>query len=468
MRRSILALAILTLAAPLLAAADLTFRLGDRSVTVPTTPTGRVQLAPVARLLGAGIHFSPSAGTWAVNLGEHEIQLSAGSRYALVDGALKRFDEAPVQGEGGIELAPELLEAVVLDPLGYHLERTSGGYRIVPGPRHRAPVAVVPVAADFGRTTTVVLTLDRDVPVEVEEVGGAVEVRFADARPQVDTSRRLESARVRGLVARGGSLHLLLAEGTRLVAWHRLENPPRVALDLGERPRAVPSPPPSNRPAARPVVLDPGHGGADAGARSASGLLEKDLTLDVARRVRRLLEARGIPVRLTRESDADRALTDRTAMANRLRARVFVSLHANASPVASVRGAETYYMSLDREGTDARATATAALENRPAGGGGRSGVDLVLWEMAQAKVLNESARLALALERRLDRNLGLPDRGVKQAPFVVLTGATMPAALVEMGFLTNPEESRRLADPAYRDRLARAIAGGILDYLGTR
>jgi len=123
-------------------------------------------------------------------------------------------------------------------------------------------------------------------------------------------------------------------------------------------------------------------------------------------------------------------------------------------------------MSLDQSSTDEAAAATADLENRAGPGDSeRSPLDLILWDLAQAEVLNESADLALAVQRRLNARLGLRDRGVKQAPFVVLTGATMPAILVEVGFLSNPSEARNLASPERQQRLAEAIAEGILEFV---
>ena len=179
----------------------------------------------------------------------------------------------------------------------------------------------------------------------------------------------------------------------------------------------------------------------------------------------------GYSVRLTRNRDEGRALTDRVALANRLEAALFVSLHANSSTAPSVRGAETYYMSLSDKASDAAAQNTAAVENavsdeeeKPSA----SSLDLILWDMAQSEVLNESAALALDIQIRLNALLGIKDRGVKQAPFVVLTGATMPAALVEIGFLSNAEEAAQLKTPAHQGELARAIALGIRDFLRSR
>jgi N-acetylmuramoyl-L-alanine amidase len=440
------------------------------AVQVSRTATGRLELLPVLRLLGAEAVFSPAAGTWGVVRGEHQIQFTPGSRYVLIDGQLKKLDEAPVPTPAGVAASERFLDEAILEPLGFHLERVPGGLRIAEGATYRSPILVTPAGADFGATSTLVLTFDRKPALETEEREGMVVLHFKGSAPQLDESRRLVSARVRSLAVHGSDLVISLAPGTGLLGSHELDDPPRLSLDLGPARRQTAAPStaiPPVRTTAHPVVIDPGHGGRDVGAHSPSGLEEKDLVLSVARRIARILRARGVPVRLTREGDESRALTDRTSLANRLEARVFVSLHANASPFASARGAETYYMSLEDGATDEHAAATARLENRGSGVADRKdGLDLILWEMAQAEVLNDSAKLALDVQRRLNALPQVPDRGVKQAPFVVLTGATMPAILVEVGFLTNPEEAARLADSSYQDQLARAVAEGILDYLG--
>ncbi len=194
-----------------------------------------------------------------------------------------------------------------------------------------------------------------------------------------------------------------------------------------------------------------------------------DPILRGSRPLETILQSRAHAVRLTRTRDDARALTDRTALANRLEAKVFVSLHANASHVGSVRGAETYYMSLEGRATDADAAAMAEVENQASdGSAARSPVDLILWDLAQADVLNDSADLALAVQKRLNSRLGFKDRGVKQAPFVVLTGATMPAVLIEVGFLSNADEANKLTTPEHQQRVAEAIALGIEDFLGSR
>jgi N-acetylmuramoyl-L-alanine amidase len=200
-----------------------------------------------------------------------------------------------------------------------------------------------------------------------------------------------------------------------------------------------------------------------------SGLQEKDLTLDVARRVSALLrEELGVRVVLTRTRDVFLPLRERTALANREKADLFVSIHVNAAPHAVATGTETYFLST--EATDNAARQAAAFENKGIGletagrGESRDVLRSILWDLTQSDFQQESSRLAESLQNQLDRALRLPSRGVKQAPFYVLGGAAMPAALVEIGFITNRDEEQRLRDDGYRDRIARAVAAGIATY----
>jgi N-acetylmuramoyl-L-alanine amidase len=448
------------------------FHFEERAIVVPLFGQ-RVEAIPIFELMGAEAKYSLSAGTYGVVYEGHVIQFAIDHKVLLIDGTLQEARETPVASPDGVAVSLGYLERYLLSPLGFHLETIPRGYRIEQGARFAAPVAVRPAAADFAVTTTLVLTLDRIEDVEVLETdAGMVVVRFDDATPQLDSSMPFRSRRVRSLTSREKNLEIKLAKGVGLLSWHTLEGPPRVTMELGPA-RPAPTPalvraPVVRRTGPRPIVVDPGHGGDDIGAQSSNGLTEKELTLAVARRLARVLESRGHAVRLTRDGDQNRALIDRTALANRLEAPVFVSLHANASTFSSVSGAETYYMSLDR-GTDEAAAATADLENRPAtASDDRSPLDLILWDLAQAEVLNESADLALAVQGRLNARLGLRDRGVKQAPFVVLTGATMPAILVEIGFLSNPEEEQKLDRPDHQQALAEAIADGVLDFVRGR
>jgi N-acetylmuramoyl-L-alanine amidase len=211
-------------------------------------------------------------------------------------------------------------------------------------------------------------------------------------------------------------------------------------------------------------VIDPGHGGDDHGARGAGGALEKDITLQVARRLRTMIESRlGLRVFLTRDDDRTMTLDDRSAYANSQRADVFVSIHANASLRTTVRGAEVYYLSADGAGVETQRTAEADAV-LPTLGGGTRRIDLILWETAQARYLEQSSTLASLAEQSLRARVEMSPRPVQQAPFRVLVGATMPAVLVEMGYLSNAEQEAALTSANYQDQVAQSLFDAIVQF----
>jgi N-acetylmuramoyl-L-alanine amidase len=229
------------------------------------------------------------------------------------------------------------------------------------------------------------------------------------------------------------------------------------------RPAAPTEPLPSPRATVQTIVIDPGHGGDDVGVRAADGLEEKELTLDVARRLRGLLEARlGLRVLLTRDDDRTLGLDERAAVANNNKADLFVSLHANAALVSSMAGAEVLYLRVDRQDEDARDASEPTVV--PVLGGGFRTVDIVRWDLAQTRHLERSAAFAGMLEEELRRRVPISPRGVQQAPMRVLAAANMPAALVEMAYLTNPEQARSAAGEQFRDAVAQALFEAIVRF----
>jgi N-acetylmuramoyl-L-alanine amidase len=216
------------------------------------------------------------------------------------------------------------------------------------------------------------------------------------------------------------------------------------------------------------VVLDPGHGGEQEGAISPAGTKEKDLALDIARRIAARLKRDGAKVILTRSGDIGVPLANRAAIATAIRADLFVSVHLNSMPTAeqrrSSRGVETYFLSADASDTHASAVAARENADRLAGEPEPDPADpvaAILDDLADAASLRGSSRLAYAVHERLVDRLGVEDRGVKQAPFYVLAGARMPAVLLEVGFISHEDEARRLATREYQDRIAEAVAEGI-------
>jgi N-acetylmuramoyl-L-alanine amidase len=219
----------------------------------------------------------------------------------------------------------------------------------------------------------------------------------------------------------------------------------------------------------RVIVVDAGHGGSEEGAKGPGGTLEKNVTLSVARRLKAALEARlGVRVILTRDGDQTMALDERAALANNNKADLFVSLHANASLRAGMTGAEVFYLSLDEYGDAGERVARGESEPLPVFGGGTRDIEVILWDMAQARYIKESAALAQALEASLRERVPMSPRAIQQAPFRVLVGANMPAVLVEMGFITNPGQERQLQSDEFQNLLVQGIVESITRFRDAR
>ena len=214
------------------------------------------------------------------------------------------------------------------------------------------------------------------------------------------------------------------------------------------------------------IVIDPGHGGHDTGTIGPHGLEEKDLVLDVSRRLGRLLEQRlGADVVYTRDDDTFVPLETRTAIANQAQADLFISVHANSSNNPESRGVETYYLNFT---TSSDALEVAARENAVSDQSIHQLQQLVKTIALQEKV-EESREFAADVQHALYTGLAVAapaihNRGVKKAPFVVLIGAKMPSILAEISFVSNPQDERRLRGPAYRQRIAQALYRGIARY----
>jgi N-acetylmuramoyl-L-alanine amidase len=216
-------------------------------------------------------------------------------------------------------------------------------------------------------------------------------------------------------------------------------------------------------------VIDAGHGGDEHGARGPQGLAEKDITLSVARRLKAAIEARlGSLVILTREGDQTVGLDERAAVANNNVADLFISLHANASVRSSAAGAEVFYLSLSDYGDQAVRVAQGESEALPVFGGGARDIDVILWEMAQARHIEQSSLLAQIVEASLRDRVPMSPRAIQQAPFRVLVGANMPAVLVEMGFISNPEQEKQLASDAFQSSIVQALVDGIVRFRDSR
>jgi N-acetylmuramoyl-L-alanine amidase len=234
-----------------------------------------------------------------------------------------------------------------------------------------------------------------------------------------------------------------------------LELPPTLAQQLGLR--------------FRRIVLDPGHGGHDPGAIGVDGLQEKEIALDIAMRLRRILmDELDLDVVMTRDADVFVPLEERTAIANTAKADIFLSIHCNSSRRSRLRGIETFFLNL---ASSREAAETAALENMSTVAR-VADFEKTMLDLLMSMKMDESSRLAQVIQSELYTKVRKSHKdsvnlGVKQAPFVVLIGARMPSVLSEVSFINHPVEGKRLALEEYRDLIAASLASGIKRYIGS-
>ena len=221
--------------------------------------------------------------------------------------------------------------------------------------------------------------------------------------------------------------------------------------------------------AQRVIVIDPGHGGKDSGAIGYKRKREKDIVLEIAKRVYKKLKAQGYQVYMTRRGDYFIQLHDRTKFANKIKANLFISIHANAAPkrskYLSMKGIETFFLSPARS---ERAKRIAALENKVAMEHlSYYSKNVFLNFINRAKTI-QSNKLAIDVHRsvlyEIRKRYRVDDGGVRPGPFWVLVGAQMPAILLEVGYITNPTEAKRLSSPYYQELIARGIVAGVTNY----
>ncbi len=346
-------------------------------------------------------------------------------------------------------------------------------------------IAVEPSVADLGELTKIVLRFSQSPSYAVETTADQIVLHFPGVRlTGPPPEKLLDSPRISRLLVRGGEVTLVFREKGLAANVYALGSPPRLVVDV-TRPAGAPAPrgasspapgaplpPPATGRTAKTIVIDPGHGGTEEGAKGPGGSLEKDATLALARTVQETLQRRGYRTLLTRTTDATVGLDDRAAAANAAKADVFLSLHCNASRAASAHGTEVYYLSLDA--SDRAAAALAESENRAPPGGATAeknsavrDLDLILWDLAQNQHLGASARLAEIVQADFNNLLGIATRGVKQAPFRVLIGVNAPAVLVEVSFITNADEEKKLTSEEFRRQVADTLAGSLETYFKT-
>jgi len=423
---------------------------------------------------------------------------------------IKEYPHSPLSAEAKTKLA--------------ELPAASAAAPAEAGPRHKIPEVADVRHWSLPDATRVIVSLEAEVSVKSERLANPERIFFDihNTRPAPEWRNKtlpVGDDRVKQIRVAETQLGV-----TRVVidlnsdveeSLSTLSNPPRVVVELKPRTAAAkaagppvrpepkadappaaselaatPPPPPAKAAVVKPavvrgsgqqnliralglkisrVVIDPGHGGHDTGTVGPAGLMEKDLVLDIATRLGKLITARlGSEVVFTRTDDTFVALEERTAGANEKQADLFLSIHANSSRAVSARGVETYYLNLT---ADREALEVAARENASSQKSVHELQDLVT-RITLTEKIAESREFALQVQRSLygamaKDNVALRNRGVRKAPFVVLIGARMPSVLAEISFLSNPRDERLLKTASHRQKIAEALLQGLTGYCRT-
>jgi N-acetylmuramoyl-L-alanine amidase len=462
---------------------------GRRSLTVATVNGGDyLSLDDVATALGLTLRDDRVTGTTTLAAGGRSAVLTPDRNVVSAQGRLVSLAAPPLRQDGRLIVTPEFVTRVVSLVIDRRVEFRRAGRLLVVGDL-RVPRVVV--RGEFAQNAAqVTLDISPATDTTVTAAGSQLVVTLgADA---VDAAIPMVPAQGLLQQIRPGDTPntLVLATGPRFAS-HRATvqaidaGTSRLVIDLlaagaeslsAAAPPASPppSPPPATGPAPpaitmdpgpgllRTVVIDPGHGGDANGTEGPGGTLEKTVTLQVSRRLKALIEGRlGLRVILTRDDDRTLDQDQRAAIANNNRADLFVSIHANAAVRPTVKGAEVYYLNVDRASLESRLAVQQPGQALPQLGGGTRSIDLILWETAQLRHLEQSATLASLIEGALRAKVEMSPSPVQQAPFRVLVGANMPAVLVEIGYLSHPDEEKALASAAPQDTIALALFDAI-------
>jgi N-acetylmuramoyl-L-alanine amidase len=475
----LLALPLLPLAQDAAGSYMLLSRDGRKSVPIVTSG-GRelIALDDVAALFQLTVRGDSLAGGFTITYRGRTIIASADQPMASVDGRLVALP-SPVVQAGRRWLVPVEFLSRALGPI--YDQRIAlrpaarliivGDLRVprvaaridVAGPPTRATFLVTPASRVTATTesTRVVLRVEGDALEATlpPSATGLIESIHLGDQPDtviVSLTRNAGTPRVQTNPA---------DNGTRVT----IEIPPGVERPPSQTPGAppvpgaeTPAPSPLSINTPQTIVIDPGHGGDDVGVRGAGGLEEKQLTLDIARRVRSLIESRlGLRVILTRDEDKLVTLDERAATANNNKASLLVSLHANGAPSATPAGAEVFFDRLDRDGEAAKQAAEAQAVTLPTIGGGTRRIEIIPWDLAQAPHVESSDVLASVLQEELRKVIPMSARPRQQAPMRLLSAANMPAALVEMAYLTNGKQEKEATSDAFKNNVAQAVVNAI-------
>jgi N-acetylmuramoyl-L-alanine amidase len=444
-------------------------------------------LDDLAKLFDLSTREDALAGGLTISTKTQTIALTPGQPLVSVAGRLVSLPAPPLRDGRAWYLPIDFVPRALAPALGTRLDLRRPSRLIVAGDLRvpRITARVEPIGAMARLTFDVAPATPHTVTQDANRLVVRFDADLLDASlPQSPAPDLVQAVRITD------PLVIVVDLGPRFASYRAADAPGdrgagRIVIDVIAQPTEAPTapqpqpgPPQPDTPpllessptgALRTIVVDAGHGGDEQGARGPQGTLEKDVTLSVARRLKAAIEGRlGARVILTRDGDQTVGLDERAAVANNNKADVFISLHANASVRGSASGAEVFYLSLADYGDQARRVAYGETEALPVFGGGSRDIDVILWEMAQARHIEESAVLAQLVESSLRERVAMSPRAIQQAPFRVLVGANMPAVLVEMGFITNAQQEKELGSDTFQSSIVQALVDSIVRFRGNR
>ena len=470
--------------------------------TTPVAGREMVTAEELARVFGVELHEDPLTHGLALTVQGKTIVVSPTTGLASIGGRVVTLSTPPVRGERGWSLPMDFVDRALSLVYQPRLDVRPATHLIVLGDA-RVPRVQVRLETQ-ARIARVHFDVTPATPHTVVAEPGRLVVRFDATALDLELAAAGAPDLVLALRALPNTTAVAIDEGPRYGTFRVVEGPDaptrRTTIELlaaetpatGQpapatpgapapqtpgQPAAPGTPAPETKPVLGPeapsihtVVIDPGHGGdvdvegvRGPGARGPGGTFEKHVTLTIARLLKSALEARlGVRALLTREDDRTVYLDERAAFANNNKADLFISLHLNASVSQKPSGAEVFFLSLDGYSPEARRVAQMEGAVLPTASGGDRTIEMMLWEMAQLQHLEQSAVVAGLVEQALRARVKMSPRAIQQAPFRVLVGANMPAVLVELGFVSNPEEEKLLGAHAYQLRLV----DGLVDAVG--
>lgn len=446
---------------------------GERQVQM--VQHGEQPLFPVDEvlsILGGTVARDPEG--FRAKLNEVEVSFASDSRYAVMGNDMVEMPEPPLVVEGRAFVPWQFFGGFLRAAAGLETSWNAAASVLELRPAAREVLNAEASVVDLQGMTKIVIQLSGRTEYAITREPSYFSVRLSSPiRPQA-AEQTVENPLVSRISYLETEIRIELKTAEVTADAYRLEAPFRIVIDL--RPGAAPTLPgaavqPGPAPAADPpgirtIVIDPGHGGKESGAVGPGGLLEKDATLAISRKLAGALERRlGTRVVLTRTGDELVTLDHRTAIANQYKADLFLSIHLNASLIPGAHGSETYFLSVEASDELSRQAAERENASAPAAAQpGGSDLRLILWDLAQQEYLKESSRLAEIIQTEMNGATGVQSRGVKQAPFKVLVGATMPAALIELGFISNPQEEAKIQDAAFQDAIVSALSAAVERY----